>query len=425
MLLYMVRNICIITLLFIATLLWAQAGVYPLDAAYTRPWELADRLQEITELKPDIAHLDTLGYTGTRRLPIVALRVSDNADRDEPDEPAILFCGPHQGEEVLGLEIVLHNARALVQAYGEDEELTRLVNASEVWFVPVVCAEGWQWVAGGYYFLKRKNDTDSDYDGIFALRTDGVDLNKNYPTAWEQDENTNPASDYYKGPAPASEPEVQAMMGFLERERPAMAVFYHSSATGAYSENIFFPWRWEDGVTPEWRAMHAQAQQLAAVLPRDYAPGNYTVHTGYSFPRGYARNWAYSAHRTHAFTIEVGGNLPTPEGEGPGVIHPPAAQLRTILAKHWDACCVALRMLHRRLVCIRITDPRGEPLPGVAVHLPGWDDNPHLLPQRTGEDGRLWRYLPPGRWPVLIDHQLWWLDATRPEVRFRIVPRQP
>ncbi|MCD4828468.1 MAG: hypothetical protein K8R90_03440 [Candidatus Cloacimonetes bacterium] len=414
--------VCLLSLVATAV---GQVNHYPLAAAYTQPWELHDRLADIAALRPDIVHIDTLGFSGTRGLPIVALRVSDNADRDEPAEPAILFCGSHQGEEVLGLEIVLHNARRLVEAYGVDAELTRLVNASEVWFVPVVCVEGWRWVAGGRYFLKRKNDTDSDWDGVFDLVLDGVDLNKNYPVFWEQDYHTAPHSDYYKGPWPASEPETEAMMAFFERERPAMALFYHSSATGAFSERIFFPWRLEQEDSPDWPTMCERANRLAAWLPRDYTPGFYEVFTGRNFPRGYARNYIYAAHRTYAFTIEVGGNVQLPTGEGAGVIHPPVEQLRRIEAKHWGACREALRMLHQNLVAIQVVNPAGEPLPGVRVSFPDWDDSPQFLPVRTNEDGRVFRYLPPERWVILVDNQTFWLDASLPEALIRLDPCQP
>ena len=56
----------------------------------------------------------------------------------------------------------------------------------------------------------------------------GVDLNRNFPTAWAP-----PGSDPYtsggydSGPAPASEPEVQSVMALLRTIRPTLTLWYH------------------------------------------------------------------------------------------------------------------------------------------------------------------------------------------------------
>jgi protein MpaA len=54
----------------------------------------------------------------------------------------------------------------------------------------------------------------------------GVDLNRNLPTQDWTNEIANPR--YYPGKAPASEPENQALIQFLEVERPRMIFSLHS-----------------------------------------------------------------------------------------------------------------------------------------------------------------------------------------------------
>ena len=51
-------------------------------------------------------HLDTLGYSTQEGIPILGMRISDNADQKE-DEPRVLFVGQVHAEEILGLEIVI------------------------------------------------------------------------------------------------------------------------------------------------------------------------------------------------------------------------------------------------------------------------------------------------------------------------------
>jgi protein MpaA len=67
-------------------------------------------------------------------------------------------------------------------------------------------------------------------DGFAAgtrQNANGVDLNRNFPYHWiEQDGATE------SGPAPGSEPETQAVMAFLDRERPRWIVSFHQPLHG-------------------------------------------------------------------------------------------------------------------------------------------------------------------------------------------------
>jgi N-acetylmuramoyl-L-alanine amidase len=52
----------------------------------------------------------------------------------------------------------------------------------------------------------------------------GVDLNRNFPYRWQPQDGV-----YESGPAPASEPETQALQSFIERERPRVTLWYHQA----------------------------------------------------------------------------------------------------------------------------------------------------------------------------------------------------
>ena len=50
--------------------------------------------------------IDTIGYSSQENIPIIAIKISDNASIKE-DEPRVLFVGQVHAEEILGVEIVL------------------------------------------------------------------------------------------------------------------------------------------------------------------------------------------------------------------------------------------------------------------------------------------------------------------------------
>ena len=61
-----------------------------------------NQLEELS----DWYHLDTIGYSTQESIPILAVRISDNASIKE-DEPRVLFIGQVHAEEILGVEIVI------------------------------------------------------------------------------------------------------------------------------------------------------------------------------------------------------------------------------------------------------------------------------------------------------------------------------
>jgi protein MpaA len=63
----------------------------------------------------------------------------------------------------------------------------------------------------------------------------GVDLNRNWPTAWVH--KGRPWDGYYSGPRPLSEPENRAMRAFILRVRPALTIWYHQPLDVVYGSD--------------------------------------------------------------------------------------------------------------------------------------------------------------------------------------------
>ena len=95
--------------------------------------------------------------------------------------------------------------------------------------MPVANPDGYQYTFD-HERLWRKNLRDNDGDGQITVG-DGVDPNRNFPKHWGYDNegsSRDPSSETYRGTAPASEPETQAMQGLFDRVTFKFQVNYHS-----------------------------------------------------------------------------------------------------------------------------------------------------------------------------------------------------
>jgi len=149
---------------------------------------------------------------------IYAMKISDNVDVEE-DEPSFLMVSCHHAREIVTPVIALYSIGQLTSGYGSNPSITAVVDDYEIWISPVWNPDGYEYC---YYYDNwwRKNRRPPD----------GVDLNRNYPFGWNSgcSGSTDPYSETYKGPSPASEPETQTMMAFSDDKHFAKVLDYHS-----------------------------------------------------------------------------------------------------------------------------------------------------------------------------------------------------
>lgn len=164
---------------------------------------------------------------------IVALKVTQQARRTRDGRrPAVVYLSAQHAREWITPEMTRRLARYVIDGYYEDRSIRRLLRTTELWFVPVANPDGYDYTFEPGQRLWRKNLRDNNGDGEIAPG-DGVDLNRNWPTKWGYDNegsSPNPASETYRGSAPASEPETQVLDRFVDRISPEFLVNYHSAA---------------------------------------------------------------------------------------------------------------------------------------------------------------------------------------------------
>jgi carboxypeptidase T len=160
---------------------------------------------------------------------IWGIKISDNPNVSESaTEPGIYFDGIHHAREPISMEVQLYFMYWLCENYATNPEAAYLVNNREIFFVPCVNVDGYEYNRstnpnGGGDWRKNRRNNGGSY---------GVDINRNYGYGWglNSGSSNDPASDTYRGPSAFSEPETQGVRDFLLAKHPKVGLSIHSVA---------------------------------------------------------------------------------------------------------------------------------------------------------------------------------------------------
>ncbi|HEX2312524.1 MAG TPA: M14 family metallopeptidase, partial [Thermomonospora sp.] len=199
---------------------------------YSGAGNIREELLKVAADHPTIAKTVDIGRS-VQGKPITAVRVSKNVGRlKDRQRPAVVYQATQHAREWITPEMVRRLLHHYVNGYGKDAELTRIIDTTDLWFIPVVNVDGYDFTFTEGNRLWRKNLRDNDGDGQITGQ-DGVDPNRNFPYKWGYDnEGSSPVrtSETYRGPSPGSEPETQAQIRLFQRIRPKYAINWHSAA---------------------------------------------------------------------------------------------------------------------------------------------------------------------------------------------------
>lgn len=200
--------------------------------SYSQPGGIADELRETAAANPAVAKLVQFG-TSVQGQPLLAVKVTKNAKvTKDGKRPAVMYLGAQHAREWITPEMVRRLMHHMIDSYGSDPQVTRLVDTTELWFVPVANPDGYDYTFTDGNRLWRKNLADNDGDGA-VTGNDGVDLNRNHATKWGWDNegsSPNTASQTYRGSGPTSEPESKGLDALFARVGFEHFVNYHSAA---------------------------------------------------------------------------------------------------------------------------------------------------------------------------------------------------
>ena len=237
---------------------------------------------------------------------VYAVKISDNPSTNE-DEPEILYTSLTHAREPGAMMGLIWYMWYLLENYGTNQEITYLVDNLEMYFVPVVNPDGYEY----------NRTTDPNGGGMWRKNkrgSYGVDLNRNFGYMWGYDNigsSGNQNDETYRGTAGFSEPETQILRDFCNEHNFVLAHNHHT-----YSGLIIIPWGYDEITTPDDPYYRATLNLMSS-------ENGYTTGQGWEIlyvVNGDSNDWMYgeqtSKPKIFAYTQETGmtGFWP-PQGE--------------------------------------------------------------------------------------------------------------
>ncbi|MGI0119579.1 M14 family metallopeptidase [Zooshikella sp. RANM57] len=240
---------------------------------------------------------------------LMVLKLTRNNDIE--DKPKLFINSAIHAREYATAPLALTFAKNLLTGYGNDADATWILDHHEVHLLLQTNPDGRKQAEKGVLWRKNVNDFNSCYNPL----KQGIDLNRNFTFGWgstTDGSSGDVCSQVYRGSAPGSEPEIQALQNYVrslypdrrgpERNDPApldtsgIHLDIHS-----HGRLVLWPWGTNGDPAPN----HTQLQTLG----RKFAYFN-----GYSPERslglyetdGTSDGISYGELGVAAFTFELG-----------------------------------------------------------------------------------------------------------------------
>lgn len=251
-----------------------------------------------------ISKLDTISNIKTHDGNVIHyLKVSDNPNVKEINEPQVLYTALHHAREPNSLSQMIFYLWYLLENYNKDPEIKYLVDNTEMYFIPCVNPDGYiinetnKPDGGGMWRKNGKKDDEG--------KLKGVDLNRNYGYKWgydNQGSSTNVNSETYRGTEGFSEPETQAVRELCVDNKFLLTLNYHT-----FGDFLIHPWGYDDGPTAEDSIFKRMGNVMIAENGYKLGTGSETVgYTTNGDSDDYMYGETFEKGKIYSFTPEVG-----------------------------------------------------------------------------------------------------------------------
>jgi hypothetical protein len=306
-----------------------------------------------------------------------AVIVSDHPGSQE-NEPEVLLTSSMHGDETTGFVLTLRLIDHLLRGYGDDPEITELVDQTEIWINPLANPDGTysggdDTVAGAIRSYTTTGGGDS-----------GVNPNRNFP---DFDDGDHPDGNPWW-------PETEAMMALAESQTFVLSANFHGGA-----EVVNYPWDTVGRRHPDDLWFQTLAQDWADLAQADSPPGYMTNVNNSGITNGW--DWyEIDGGRQDFVTFFHGGREVTIEVSDTKLL--PSEELEDLWSWNRRALLDFISHAHQGIRGV-VTDRDGAPL-AASIEVVGVDREEDGSMARTDPDvGDFHRLLLPGLYDLSIE----------------------
>lgn len=336
---------------------------------YTSPKEISSIFQNIAKKHSftqwiDIAKKFNNG-TSIEGRPIHALRINYKPNENKP---SILIVSCHHARELITPEIAIHLAKTLVSGVNQrNSKITKWLETYDIWIIPVLNVDGHEFVWKKNNMWRKNRRSLSN--GLF-----GVDLNRNYDLGWDtQGGESYAGSETYRGSAPFSEPETQALKKLSEAMKFAKVLDFHSSGQEVliHYSRLPMPAAMQKFIENEGKKLSKLAGYGTRVPSDD----------------GEHQEWQIKTNTAYSFLVETGTSFQPPYS---------AAVKESI--RVWPL----VKAFFDRPITLsgKVTDNKGTPIPNVDIKVLGIDWQLGESRQSHPKTGNYHLFLPKGEYKI-------------------------
>lgn len=340
--------------------------------------EYVDSMYQFESDYPDLCKTYDIGSSMAGRS-ILYVKISDNVNLEE-DEPEVMYTSTIHGNETTGFVLMLRLIDYLLENYGTDSLVTRLVDSCEIWINPLANPDG-TYMAGNHTVA-----------GAVRNNLNNVDLNRNFP---DPEDGPNPDNNEWQL-------ENIVMMNFAAEHTFVISANLHGGA-----EVLNYPW-------DTWKRLHPDDQWYIDIC-RTYAdsaqffsPAGYLTDRNNGITNGYdwytisggRQDYMNYWHGCREITLEISDTKLLPEDS---------------LDDYWDYNRISLlNYLENALYGIRgVVTSSSSGLPLLAtIKIDAYDTDIDSSRIFTDPDvGDYYRMLPAGAYDMIINSPGYYPDT--------------
>ncbi|XP_068126413.1 carboxypeptidase D [Hyperolius riggenbachi] len=180
---------------------------------YYNHQQLTERLQSLALAYPELCSLFSIGSSVESR-ELWVMRITADLQAAPPDRPQFKYVGNMHGDETVSRQVLIYLIQYLLEGYGRDLRIARLLNTTDIYIMPSLNPDGFERAQEG------------DCVGQKGGRENGqhLDLNRNFPDQF---------SSQPQKPDPQLLPEVVDMMKWIRGNRFVLSGNLHGGSVVA------------------------------------------------------------------------------------------------------------------------------------------------------------------------------------------------